>query len=88
MFRLVSWRRKQPKRVPSDDVLQARFFDDTSMVRDVVMRWLVRFDDVLDAEMLHCSLDALLNTSSWRRLGGRLRRNVSFIMKIYDAPLC
>lgn len=67
---------RQPPRVPTDDVFAAGFFDNSSAVRPVVMRWMARFDDVLDAEKLRDSLDTLLNMESWRRLGGRLRLNV------------
>lgn len=72
--------RGQPRPVPSDDVLPARFFDDSPMVKDVVMRWLVRFDEILDPEKLHSSLDALLKRKTWRRLGGRLRLNVGAVI--------
>lgn len=69
-------RRKQPSRVSTDHVLPARFFDDSPMVREVIMRWLVQFDDVLDPHQLHSSLDTLLKMDGWRMLGGRFRRNV------------
>ena len=63
-------------RSPTDAVLPARFFDDSPAVK-VVMRWMVRVDDVLDANKLHISLVKLIELPSWRRLGGRLRLNVS-----------
>lgn len=68
--------REQPHQVPTDEVIPARFFDDTPMVRGVVMRWMARFNDVLDAKKLHLALVKLLETGSWKRLGGRLRLNV------------
>lgn len=69
-------KRRQPPPVPTDDVLPAHFFDDSPMVRGIVMRWMVQFDDVLDADKLHGSLEALLGMKGWRRLGGRIRSNV------------
>ncbi|KAK3395019.1 hypothetical protein B0H63DRAFT_63507 [Podospora didyma] len=65
----------QPARVPTDKVVPVYFFDDFPSVRDIVMRWMVCFDDVLDAEKLHAALVKLLERDSWRRLGGRLRVN-------------
>lgn len=37
---------------------------------------LLRFDDALDAQKLHNGLTRLLNIGEWRKLGGRLRKNV------------
>lgn len=65
-----------------DDVLATRFFDDTSMVK-VVMRWMIRVDNVLDADKLHKSLARLLETGNWRRLGGRLRVNSANKLEIH-----
>lgn len=36
------------------------------------------FDDVLDPEMLRKALEGLVKRDGWQRLGGRLRKNVSF----------
>lgn len=46
------------------------------MVRDIVMRWMVQFDDVLDADKLYGALETLIAMKGWRRLGGRIRSNV------------
>lgn len=35
------------------------------------------FNDVLDANMLNTSLSRLLEIGDWRKLGGRLKRDVS-----------
>ncbi|KAK3940297.1 hypothetical protein QBC46DRAFT_385795 [Diplogelasinospora grovesii] len=75
--------RSQPPRVPTDDVLPARFFDDSPVVKAVVMRWMVRFDDVFDAEHLRRSLARLLEMGSWRRLGGRFRLNKQGKLEIH-----
>ncbi|KAK2601761.1 hypothetical protein QQS21_004645 [Conoideocrella luteorostrata] len=39
------------------------------------MGWTMRFNDVLDANMLHESFKKLLEIGDWRKLSGRLRRN-------------
>lgn len=36
------------------------------------------FNDVLDADLLHTTLSHLLEIGDWKKLGGRLRRDVSF----------
>jgi hypothetical protein len=41
-----------------------------------VLGWTMRFNDVLDADKLHASLTGLLSIGDWRKLGGRLKRNV------------
>ncbi|KAJ6084309.1 transcriptional regulator sdnM [Penicillium sp. IBT 16267x] len=38
--------------------------------------WLMRFNDVLDAEKLKAALSRLLEIGDWKKLGGRLRRKV------------
>lgn len=63
-------------RVADDDVVANIGFDDNKMIRDVIMRWVWVVDDVLDAEMLHRSLNTLLHTAKWRKLAGRYRVTV------------
>ncbi|KAG6046364.1 hypothetical protein E4U17_007916 [Claviceps sp. LM77 group G4] len=48
---------------------------DGSKLNHKVLGWMMRFDDVLDAEMLHSALTRLLGMGDWRKLGGRLRRD-------------
>ena len=79
---LMRWLWGQPERlVPStietDEILPVNYFDDTSTFRDLVICWTMRFDDVLDANRLHDSLARLLEIGGWKKLGGRLRLNVS-----------
>lgn len=38
--------------------------------------WVMRFNDVLDADMLKKSLSRLLEIGDWRKLGGRVRYRV------------
>ena len=61
----------------TDDVIPAFALDDTSTNRGIAMSWTLKFDDVLDADKLHGSLARLLATGNWRKVGGRLRLNVS-----------
>ncbi|WYZ34052.1 hypothetical protein EsH8_I_000328 [Colletotrichum jinshuiense] len=65
--------RAQPPRVATDDVYPVHFFDDTKPFREMLLNWTLRFDDVLDADMLHDSLAKLLDIGDWRKLAGRMR---------------
>jgi hypothetical protein len=64
----------------TDQVFPTHCFDDTVPNRHMVMCWTMRFEDVLDVEKLHASLARLLDIGDWRKLGGRLRLNVSYII--------
>lgn len=46
----------------------------------MITNWSFRFHDVLDADMLHRSLEELISKGdNWAKLGGRFRLNVSKI---------
>lgn len=76
------WRpRVRPARVATDTVVPVHFFDDSLFIRPIVMYFMMRFDDVLDAEALGKSLKKLLSLDGWRKLGARMRINVR--LKIY-----
>jgi hypothetical protein len=62
------------------DTYPLHLLDDTKFNRDCIS-WSMRFDDVLDAELLRDSLSELLDMGNWRKLGGRLRT------KVFDTPL-
>lgn len=68
--------RSAPRRIPSDEVIPAFALDDTSANRGIMLNWTLHFDAVLDAEKLRSSLEALLRTGDWRKIGGRLRLDV------------
>lgn len=51
-------------------------FDDVFYLRSHTLMWTLRFDDVLDADMLGNSLSELFQCEGWRKLGGRLRLKV------------
>lgn len=57
------------------DTFPLHLLDDTKFNRDCIS-WSMRFNDVLDAEMLRDSLSELLDMGNWRKLGGRLRPKV------------
>ena len=64
--------------VETDDIYPLHMLDDTKTLRDIVITWTLRFNDVLDADKLHASLSRLLEIGDWRKIGGRLRLNVPF----------
>lgn len=70
---------QRPARVPTDEILPVHDFDARPQVRDIIIGWTLRFDDVLDADKLNVALSRLLEIGNWRKLGGRLRQRVSFM---------
>lgn len=77
MISFLSRRRTAPQRVPTDQVVPVGFFDDTIIFRTFVLYTLFVFDDVLDVQKLHSSLERVVARPGWNKLGARLRRNVS-----------
>lgn len=67
---------QRPARVPTDEVLPMFDFDARPQVRNIIIGWTLRFDDILDADRLGASLCQLLEIGDWRKLGGRLRQRV------------
>lgn len=63
--------------VPVDRIVPFHRFDDAIGLRNSILVWTLRFDDVLDAARLRDSLNALLSIGNWKRLGGRVRKKVS-----------
>jgi hypothetical protein len=66
-----------PATVPTDTIIPVHAWDDTALCRAAVLYDLMRFDDVLDAGRLRTSLEKLLLREGWRKLGARVRLNVS-----------
>ena len=62
--------------VATDGILTPFFFDDTPLYHNSAECWVLRFNDVLDADKLHAALIRLLEMDGWRKLGGRFRLNV------------
>jgi len=71
-----------PTPYADDDVLPVHTLDDTKTFRSIIITWTLCFNDVLDADRLRSSLAKLLENGDWRKLGGRLRLNVSGIFRI------
>ena len=63
--------------VPSDKVQPLHFFENSLLVQGNNMAVSLVFDDVLNVEKLRRALEGLVRREGWRRLGGRVRRNVS-----------
>jgi len=65
--------------VHDDDVVYPmHMLDDSKTLRNIIVAWTLRFDDVLDFEKLYGSLSRLLEIGDWRMIGGRLRLRVTF----------
>lgn len=60
----------------SDDVFPVHFVDQAGIIRASIINYTFRFNDVLDPGNLHGSLVKLLGMEDWRKLGGRLRKDV------------
>lgn len=73
-----TWRKRPqaPPIVPTDTVIPVHHFDDGPIVRSIAMYFMMKFDDVLDAEAIKKSLETLLSLDGWRKLGARIRLNV------------
>ena len=66
-----------PPVVPGDQIVPLSEHDDTHINRSLILDFMLRFNSVLDPEKLKSSLDTLLNQPGWRKIGARLRLNVS-----------
>lgn len=61
-----------------DDVVYPVHTLDGCKANHVATGWVLRFDDVLDAEKLRSSLVRTLEIGDWKKLGGKIRRGVSY----------
>lgn len=66
-----------PATVPTDEIIPLYFWDNQQYARGVVLDCTFRFDDVMDTEKICLALERLLEIGEWRKLGARLRLNVS-----------
>lgn len=55
-----------------EDVYPLHALDDIKPNR-MFVSWMMRFNDVLDAQLLNSALSRLLEIGDWKKLGGRLR---------------
>lgn len=74
--------RKAPAKVETDEVIPFRYFDDTPVWRSFILYSMFVFDDVLDVDRLHACLRELVEEPGWRKLGARLRTNVSDVVLV------
>ncbi|RDA87076.1 hypothetical protein CP532_0187 [Ophiocordyceps camponoti-leonardi (nom. inval.)] len=65
-----------------DEVYPLHVFDGAEYNRKFIS-WLMRFNDVLDADRLHDALARLLEIGDWRKLGGRLKLEQSGKLEIH-----
>lgn len=70
--------RASPARVETDEVIPLGFLDNTPLMTRIVLYNLMVYDDVLDPEKLRGALERLVQQKGWRKMGARLRTNVSF----------
>lgn len=68
---------ENPPRVPTDEVVPVHHLDDQFHNKALLLDYTYRFDDVLDPLKLKHAFERLLELEGWRKLGGRLRLNVS-----------
>ncbi|KAJ6784639.1 hypothetical protein PWT90_04495 [Aphanocladium album] len=70
----------------ADDIIYPVHLQDANYAK-LLMACTMRFDCVLDSEKLHAGLTRLLEIGDWRKVGGRLRRNVSKIDVASEYPI-
>ncbi|KAH7120465.1 hypothetical protein EDB81DRAFT_231646 [Dactylonectria macrodidyma] len=66
-----------PDRIPTDRVIPLHFWDESPLYRRIALYNLKVFDDVLDPGKLRGSLETLVSQETWRKLGGRLRKDAN-----------
>ncbi|KAG8157396.1 hypothetical protein KVR01_012780 [Diaporthe batatas] len=62
-----------PKWRLTDTVLPVHAIDNIPTLRGIVTSQALRFDDVLDGDLLYNSLTELLSMGDWKKFGGRFR---------------
>ncbi|KAI6367393.1 hypothetical protein MCOR25_004929 [Pyricularia grisea] len=75
MAGLFGFGKSQPRQVSTDHVVPIHHFDNSEVLRRLVVGWTTRFDDVLDANVLYQALEELIRRDGWCKMGGRLRLN-------------
>lgn len=69
--------KEAPPTLDDDEVYPLFFLDNLSTGRVIVLSEALRFDAVLDPIKLRDGLTKLIQQGDWRKLGGRLRTQVS-----------
>lgn len=63
--------------LPGDRVRPLHFFENNLLVQGNNMSGLAVFDEAIDPEVLREALENVVKRPGWKKLGGRLKRNVS-----------
>lgn len=66
-----------PKIYETDQIQPVHLLDDVQVLAGYDLFWTFPFSEILDANLLGRTLSEVIETGDWRRLGGRIRRNVS-----------
>lgn len=69
--------RTTPAIIKGDRIVPMHLFDDTNANNHVPLSVNLRFDSVMDPDRIYYALVRLLHIGEWRKVGGRLHRNVS-----------
>lgn len=56
-----------------DYIYPTHFMDNSRGLKNLILAWTLRFNDVLDGDQLSAALWRLFEIGDWRKLGGRLR---------------
>lgn len=65
------------KTTTNDTIIPFHFWDDVPYTRGICLNVTLRFEEVLGTAKLQDSLERLLETGDWRKLGARLHQNVN-----------
>ena len=88
MFKLLGLAKPVPSSVSSDQssdqVLPLHWFEDGFMWKKVIVYTLLVFDDALDPEKLRDALTKLIQRDGYKKLGARLRKNVSEVYALNE----
>ena len=79
MLSLLGLGQRAPEKNPSDQVIPLHWFEDGFMWKKVIVYTLLTFDEALDPDVLRKSLETLIGRKGYKKLGGRLRKNVRLL---------
>ncbi|KAK2024960.1 hypothetical protein LX32DRAFT_502493, partial [Colletotrichum zoysiae] len=72
-----------PKWRSTDTVFPVHAIDNTATLKAIVTSQALRFNDVLDGDLLYSSLTELVSTGNWKKLGGRFRLNSASDLELH-----
>ncbi|KAJ5866838.1 hypothetical protein N7534_001391 [Penicillium rubens] len=76
--------RKRPERVPTDQVIPLRYWDDLDYLRSICHAFTFRFDDALDASKLEAALGRLIEIGDWGSQLPKAGQDQSFLSPSSD----